>query len=230
MLFDLVRVSSAFGRLQRRCQRSSLSLPQRVDDEPSAEFRQPIVQSRSAVAADVERRDFQHGPGVEAGVHLHDGDAGLRVASFDGTVNRRRTAPAWQQACMDVQATQPGHVEHPLRQDQAVGGDHHDVGLSELQGRARSVGVFGIFAVEPQAARLGNGPAAQHRQLLDGGRVKFHAASGRTIGLGQHQRNLESGRGNGIECDTRELRRACKNDAQAAHHGSRSNSRSSPVW
>ncbi len=51
---------------------------------------------------DVDRLGHQDGPGIEAGVHLHDADAGARVAGFDGAHDRRGAAPARQQRGMDV--------------------------------------------------------------------------------------------------------------------------------
>ncbi len=68
------------------------------------------------------------------------------------------------------------------------------------------------------------------RQLLDRRSLQFQTASGRAIGLRQYQDDLETRLGDGFERDTRELGRTRENDAQAAHEGSRSNSRSSPVW
>ena len=45
------------------------------------------------------------GPVSRPGVHLHDRDAGLGVAGLDGALDRRGSAPARQQARVDVQAT-----------------------------------------------------------------------------------------------------------------------------
>ncbi len=85
---------------------------------------------------------------------------------------------------MDVQAAQPGQVQHPLRQDQAVGRDHHGVGPGRLQRGARGGGVLGISAVQPQPARLRHGDAVGEGALLDGGRLQLHAPAGGPVGLG----------------------------------------------
>jgi hypothetical protein len=69
----------------------------------------------------------QHGAGVQAFFHLHDGHAGLRVAGLDGTVDRRSAAPARQQRAVDINAG--FDVEGALGQDQAVGCDDHYVVL-----------------------------------------------------------------------------------------------------
>jgi hypothetical protein len=79
---------------------------------------------------------------------------------FDGAVDGGGTPPARQQRGMDVQAAQPGQVQHPLRQDQPVGGHHHHVRLPPLQmAVAGGGGIVRVLAVQPQAARLGHGNA-----------------------------------------------------------------------
>ena len=136
--------------------------------------------------------DQQHVAGIEADVHLHDRDAGLRITRFDGAVNRRGSAPARQQAGVNVQATQTRPIEHPLRQDQAVGRHHHAVCAAGQQRFAGCGGVFGILAVEAQAARLADCDALVEGDLLDRRGLQLHATSSRAIGLRQHQRHLET--------------------------------------
>ena len=46
---------------------------------------------------DCDRPLQQHRPGIEAGIHLHDGDPGLPGAGGYRPLNRGSTAPAWQQ-------------------------------------------------------------------------------------------------------------------------------------
>jgi hypothetical protein len=100
-----------------------------VDDQPATQGGKAVVQAAGGVLRfDVDDGRQQHRPGVEAGLHAHDGDAGLRVAGLDGAVDGRRAAPARQQRGVDVDAAAARQVEHRLRQDQAVGGDHHDFG------------------------------------------------------------------------------------------------------
>jgi hypothetical protein len=141
-----------------------------------------------------------------------------------------RASPASTPAGVDVEAAQARQVEHPLRQDQAVGRDHHHVGTRREQGLARGGGLVGVLAVQPQAARLRHGPALGQRALLDRRGLQLHAAAGRAIGLGQHQHHVVAGGRDGLQRDARELGRARKNNAQRAHRRSRSKSRSSPVW
>ena len=129
-------------------QPSSLKLDGRYPDEAAA--------ARTALQA-------QHRPGVEPGVHLHHGDAGLGVAGLDGAVDRRGAAPARQQRAVDIQAAQAGPaigvrrlhgVKHPLRQDQPVSGHHQHIELRRLQRLAGGSSLGRITAVELQAGRL----------------------------------------------------------------------------
>jgi hypothetical protein len=133
-----VRVADAFGRLGLRAQAATGGQLQRLDDQAPAQRGQAVVQAGRGVGlGDGQALFQQHVAGVQARIHLHDGDAGLGVAGLDGAVDGRRAAPARQQRGVDVEAAQARRVEHPLRQDQAVGGHHHHVGLRGLDGGAR---------------------------------------------------------------------------------------------
>ena len=125
-LGDLGRVGHAGLGLRRgRQRRLRSSARQRLDDELGAERGQARLQDAGGVvgARSATRLAEQHGAGVEAGVHLHDGDAGVVVAGFDRALDRRRAAPARQQRGVDVEAAVARQREQPGRQDQAVGGD-----------------------------------------------------------------------------------------------------------
>lgn len=155
----------------------------------------------------------QHVAGVQSRVHLHDGHAGLGVARLDGALDGRRATPARQQAGVDVQAAQARQVQRPLRQDQAVGGHHHDIRRHALQLRARGGRLVRIAAVEPQAARLGDPDAGGQGRLLDRTGRQFQAAASRPVGLGQHQRHVVAGGKQRIERDTGEFGSAGENKA-----------------
>jgi len=58
-------------------------------------------------------------------------------------------------------------VQHPLRQDQPVGGHHHHLCLRIDQCLTRQFGVWRKTAVQPQAARLRHRDATFARQNLD---------------------------------------------------------------
>ena len=77
-------------------------------------------------------------------------------------------------------------------------------------GRLCLGGALRVLAVHAQGQGLQHLDAMLLRILLDGRGVHLHAASGRAVGLGQHQRNVEAcfvqvfqGRGG-------EFRRACE--------------------
>ena len=72
---------------------------------------------------------------------------------------------------MDVKAAKflaDGHViQHPLRQDQAEGSDHHHVSMGVCNSLARTAGVLGVFSIQSQAARLGQGQCMLQRKLFN---------------------------------------------------------------
>ncbi len=56
-------------------------------------------------------------------------------------------------------------IQHPLGQDEPVGGHHHHIGLGGQQRIAGGGSVFGVFAVQPQAARLGHSNAVRPARI-----------------------------------------------------------------
>ena len=58
---------------------------------------------------------------VQAGIHLHNSDAGFGVARLDRPLNRCRAPPARQQRSMDIEAAEAWQVQHRLGQNQSVG-------------------------------------------------------------------------------------------------------------
>ena len=72
--------------------------------------------------------------GVEPLLHFHNHDAGFPVAGHDRALNGRRAAPARKQGRMHVQAAERRRIQDGFRQDQAIGGDHGNIGrqASEL--------------------------------------------------------------------------------------------------
>ena len=178
---------------------------QGVDHEFAAQCGKAVVQAAGTVLRiDGHGLGQQHGAAVESGFHLHDGDAGLRVARLDRAMDRRRAAPARQQRSMDVDAAARRQVEHGLRQDQAVGGHHHQFGAALDAGGADRLVRRRIL--EPLG--LGHRNGVRQGDFLYGGGLQHHAAPGRAVGLGQHQHHLVSGGEQGFQCRRGELRRA----------------------
>ena len=119
---------------------------------------------------------------------------------------------------MNVQAAQAGQVKHPLRQDQTVGGHDHHVDLRCDQFGLGLLRVFGVFAVQTQAARLGHGHPVRLRKRLDWRGVELHATTGGAVGLGQHQGHFETRCVQVCQRDLREFGRARESDPQAVSH------------
>ena len=154
--------------------------------------------------------DQQHVTGIQAGIHLHDGDAGFAVTGFDGTLDRRGTAPARQQRGVDVQTAQTRNIEHRLRQDQPVGHHHHDVGLEVAQDL--TIGL--VLEVE----RLMDGDIVLERQLLDGARGQLATTPGGAIRLGVDTDDLVATAQQGGQTLGGEIGGAGKGDAQGFRH------------
>ena len=71
--------------------------------------------------------------GVEAGVHLHDGDAGRGLAVEDGTLDRSGAAVRREQRAVDIEAAVRWEVENGLWENLAVGGDDDQAGRELLE-------------------------------------------------------------------------------------------------
>jgi hypothetical protein len=97
----LVSVTDTLVALRPGLQAARRDQRQCAHDQVTTEIGQPVMQAAGGVGLRAfmlyrDRRLQQHRTGVKSGVHLHDADAGLTVARLDGTMNRRRAAPAWQ--------------------------------------------------------------------------------------------------------------------------------------
>jgi hypothetical protein len=122
-------------------------------------------------------------------------------------------APSRQQRGVNVEAAKPGQFEHPLRQDQPVGGDHHQVGPGGFERGARLLRVVRVLAIEPQAARLGHVDAVFDGESLHRRSLQLQAAAGGPVRLREHQRNREAGGMQPLERRAGEFRRSGKDDA-----------------
>ena len=71
---------------------------QGLHDQLRAHCGQFVVQClRVVIPGYRDRLLQQHRTGVESGIHLHDGDPGFTIVGENGSLDRRRAAPAWQQ-------------------------------------------------------------------------------------------------------------------------------------
>ena len=210
-LVDLVGVGDALFWL--RCAHQRIGRGQGLHDALATQHGQLVVQrGGGGVRCDGQRAQQQHVARVQAGVHLHDGDAALAVTGLDGPMDGRSTAPAWQERGMNVQTPLGRQGQHPVGQDQAVSGHHHGLGTAGMQQVAGLLGVLRVAAVQAQAARLRDGDVVFQGQLLDGRRLQLQTAAGRAVGLGEHQDHPMTRcqqRGQGL---AREHRRASKHE------------------
>ena len=135
------------------------------------------MQAAAGVVGTDGRADLeQHRPGIQASFHLHHGHPAFRVAGLDRPLDRRRTAPARQQRGVTVDAAEARNIQHHLRQDQAVGHHHQQVGLERCQ--------FGLGGRVAQGLRLVDGNLVLQGQLLDRAGHQFLPAASRAIRLG----------------------------------------------
>ena len=96
-------VSHAFDGLGHAIEATAGGQLQRFHNHATTEFGQLVVQAgRGVVCSDGQALDHAHIAGIQPGIHLHDGDASLGIARFNRAVNRSSTAPARQQAGMNI--------------------------------------------------------------------------------------------------------------------------------
>ena len=174
---EFVRVGDAVCRLGRRLAGLREDVRHGAQQGGAAERHQAVVQAGGGVVGgDGQARFCPDRAGIQAFIHLHDADAGLRVACFDGALDGGGTAPARQQRGVDVKAAKAGVGEKPRRQEQAVSGDDDEVRARQF-GKRRRVGV--------QFFRLGDGEVMCERGFFDGAGGEFAPASGWAVGLGK---------------------------------------------
>jgi hypothetical protein len=119
----------------------------------------------------------EHAAGIQARVHLHEGDTGRGVAGQDRPLDGRRAAPARQQRGVDIQAPEARQLQYRIRQDLAIGHDDHDIRCQHREVRAR-----GRIA---QGGRLRHPQTVPLRDLLDGTGSQQAAAALRPVRLGE---------------------------------------------
>jgi hypothetical protein len=123
-----------------------------------------------------------HRTGIQAGIHLHDGNAGFRVAGEEGALDRRGAAPARQERRVDIECAVWRDVQERLGQEQAVRGDHQ---------RVRACGAHALdLVLASQAGRLTYRNAVVEREAFHGARDRTQPAACGTVGLRQDQRDF----------------------------------------
>ena len=114
---------------------------------------------------------------------------------------------------MDVEATQRGRIQHPLRQDQAIRSDHHHIGVCVVNRLLGGCCIVGEFTIQAQTAWLRYKHAVLQGQLLDRRGLQLHAPTRRPVGLGQHQGHRVARRMDAGQSHCRKFGRARKNNA-----------------
>ena len=169
-------------RLGHREDASRLHVGKRGHDHFRAQRGKLVVQRAGVVV----RRDRnaalrKHCAGIEARVHLHDRNAGLRVAGKNRALDWRRAAPAWQQGSMNIEGTMCRDIEHRLRKNEAISGDHKRIGP-----RGADAGA----AVSLQAVRLEHLEIAPQREALYRAHGRLQAAPGGPVRLRQYESDI----------------------------------------
>ncbi len=147
----------------------------------------------------------QHGAGIQARIHLHDGDARGAIARFDGALNGRRAAPAGKQRGVYVDAAQARRIQHCLGEQQPVGHHDHHIGV---QGRQLGLGL-GVFQADGLIHRQRLGLS----QLFDRAGSEFTSPTGRAVGLGVDRHHFVFAVEKGSKAGGGEVWRASKNNA-----------------
>ena len=146
-----------------------------------------------------------HRARVQPRIHLHNAHARFLIARFNGALNRRGTPPARQQRGMDIQAAVARRVQHLLRQNQPVGRHHHHIRIYRTQQRQSLI-------VAAQLGGLGNGQPQIQRRLFYRRCLLLHAAAFWAVGLGEDERDVKSGGGNGAQGGGGKIGRSGKDD------------------
>lgn len=118
--------------------------------------------------------DVEDVSGVEAFVHVHDGDAGFGVALADGSLDGGGAAVAGEDGGMDVETAQAGGVENSAGEDLTVGDDDGDIGLEGAE----------VVDCVADFEGLQDGDAVFEGEGFGGGRGENHFAADGFVGLG----------------------------------------------
>ena len=107
---------------------------------------------------------------------------------------------------MHIDAAQPWGIQRTLRQQQAVGDDHHDIGGQCFE--------FSEHCRSAQRRRLVHRQLMAQRELLDRARSELFASAGGPVGLGVDRDNSMVAREQRREMAGGEIGRAGKDQAQ----------------
>ena len=192
--------------LRHSFQRTRRNGGHRLTEDAGTHSRHPVEQlSAGLLGVDGDLLAGQHIAGVEALVHLHDGDARLGVAIQHGPLHRGAAAVLGQQRDVEVDAAIFRGFQHRLGQDAAIG-HHHD----ELRSQCADVLVL---AAVPQGAGLKDGGAVGQRHLLHRGRGEHLLAAHGLVAPGVDRADVVARLIQGLQAVRRDVGRAHEQNA-----------------
>ena len=192
--------------LRLRLERTGLDGRQGLTEHPCAHGSDPVEQlAAGLLGVDGDLLAGQHVAGVEALVHLHDGDARLGVAVQHRPLHGGAAPVFRQQGDVEVDAAVFRRFQHRSGQDAAVG-HHHD----ELRSQRADVLVL---AAVPQGAGLEHRRAVGKGHFLDRGCGKHLLAANRLVPPGVHRADVMPGGIQGFEALCGNIRRAHEQNA-----------------
>ena len=143
-------------------------------------FLQDIVEfSLAHFRPDGDCHFAEHGAGVHAHIHLHDGDTRFLFAFQDGIVDRGRSPIPGQQRSMDVDAAIFGQVQQALGKELPESCHYNQLGLDFLHLRLEFRGLHPLGLQHGQIPAEGVFLYRTHLYLV--------APAFGTIGLGHHR-------------------------------------------
>ena len=179
---------------------------QGLTEHPCAHGSDPVEQlAAGLLGVDFDSLAGQHVAGVEALVHLHDGDARLGVAVQHRPLHGGAATIFRQQGDVEVDAAVFRRFQHRSRQDAAVG--HHD---DELRSQRADVLVL---AAVPQGAGLKDGGAVGQRHFLHRGCGEHLLAAHGLIAPGVDRADVVARLIQGFQAVRRNIRRPHEQNA-----------------
>ena len=98
---------------------------------------------------------MKHRSAIESGLHLHDADSRLGLASEDGVLNRRRAPEAGQQRGMNIDHAARRNCQDLRAQNVAIGNHDSQVRLEPPQAGGEHIAQAGAQAGERVCLRTG---------------------------------------------------------------------------
>ncbi|MDB6067140.1 MAG: hypothetical protein JWR26_3348 [Pedosphaera sp.] len=185
-LGDLAGEGGAFGGLGAGNDFAGDEVGNGLDEEVGTQGGEAIVQGLGIVlGVDGGGLAGEDVAGIEAGIHFHDGDAGLGLVVEDGPLDGGGAAIFGEDGGVDVEGTEAGQIQNGFGEDLAIRGNGDEVGL-ELAEFLNEGFVAGAFGLE-------DGQAGFEGDFFYGRRLQFQVAAFGAVGLGDDGEDGEVG-------------------------------------